>query len=180
MRYTHQVTMPVEAKAVDLPDWLFNLSGEDYAGCQKGHRAIGVVGDRAGMVNVESIGGSLLVQHYATRRAERHHVTMAAAASRAYLMHLVPVSIGVLWDMSLAPAGERSLFRCTIEVDMPAAVRLLGLFSATPFFVRRHLVEETRGFARDIVRKVDPGATATDIHDVAAGADELAARDATW
>ena len=51
---------------------------------------------------------------------------------------------------------------------MPTAVRLLGLFNATPFFVRRHLVEETRGFARDIARKVDPGVASDDIRDVAA------------
>ena len=47
------------------------------------------------------------------------------------------------------------MFRCAIEVDMPAAVHVLGLLSGTPFFLRRHLVEETVGFARDIARKVN-------------------------
>ena len=106
------------------------------------------------MVNVESIGGSLLIQHYATQRADKDHVTMVAGASRAYLMHLVPVEIGVIWDMQVLSEGpETSRFRCTIDVAMPPAIRVLGLFNGTGFFVKRHLIEETEGFARDIARK---------------------------
>ena len=106
------------------------------------------------MVNVESIGGSLLIQHYATRLAEKDHVTMVSEASRAYLMHVVPVRVAVVWDMQVFPEGpEASRFRCTINVAMPTAVRVLGLFNGTGFFVRRHLIEETKGFARDIARK---------------------------
>ncbi len=154
MRYSHEASIPVPAGAIDLPAWLFGLSEEDYGACAHGHRAIGTVGQRAGMVNVESIGGSLLIQHYATRQADRDHVTMVSPASRAYLMHLAPVKVGVVWDMAIVPDGpEASRFRCTIDVAMPAAVRLLGLFNGTGFFVRRHLVEETKGFARDIARK---------------------------
>ena len=115
----------------DLPEWLFSLSEAVYAACARGHRAIGVVGGarRSGMINVESIGGSLLIQHYATRLAAKDHVTMVSEASRAYLMHLAPVSIGVVWDMQVIPAQrETSRFRCTIDVAMPTAVRVLGLF----------------------------------------------------
>lgn len=155
MKFSHEVTIPVEADAINLPDWLFSLTELDYAACQRGHRAIGVVGGdkRSGMVNVESIAGSLMIQHYATHLAEHDHVTMISKASRAYLMHLFPITIGVIWDMSVVPSGTDSRFRCAIEVDMPLAVRVLGLFSATPFFVRRHLIEETHGFARDLTRK---------------------------
>ena len=169
MRYSHEVSLPVAAEAIDLPDWLFSLSEADYAGCQRGHRAIGVVGGatRGGMVNVESIGGSLLIQHYATHTAQPHHVTMVSDASRVYLMHLLPVAVGVVWDMRITPDGAGSRFRCSIEVRMPIAVRLLGLCSASPFFVHRHLVEETRGFAGSIARKARPDAAAPAIRDVA-------------
>lgn len=155
MKFSHEVTIPLAVGAIDLPGWLFTLSEADYAACARGHRAIGTLGgaEQTGMVNVESIGGSLLVQHYATRRAERDHVTMVSKASRAYLMHLVPVTVAVVWDMSVVGCGEDARFRCTIEVDMPLVVRLLGFFNGTRTFVRRHLVEETRGFARDIARK---------------------------
>ena len=156
MRYSHEASIPLAADAIDLAEWLFGLSEADYGACARGHRAIGVVGGdrRFGMVNVESIGGSLLIQHYATRLAATDHITMVSEASRAYLMHVAPVRVGVVWDMQLFPEGPgTSRFRCTIDVAMPAAVRVLGLFNGTGFFVHRHLIEETRGFARDIARK---------------------------
>ena len=156
MRYSHEVSMAIPAPSVDLSDWLFSLSEADYQACARGHRAIGMLGGdkRSGMVNVESIGGSLLVQHYATRLAERGRVTMVSDASRAYLMHTVPVKIGVVWEMQITPEStDTSRFRCTIDVAMPAPVIVLGLFNGTGFFVHRHLVEETDGFARDIARK---------------------------
>ncbi|WP_158812131.1 hypothetical protein [Beijerinckia sp. L45] len=106
------------------------------------------------MVNVESIGGSLLIQHYATRRAEKNEVTMVSEASRAYLMHVVPVKVGVRWHMGVAsdgPAASRFCFE--IDVEMPRVVEILGRTIGTPWFVKRHLVEETIGFARDIARK---------------------------
>ena len=165
MRYSHEASIPVAAGAIDLAQWLFDLSEADYGACARGHRAIGVVGGdrRSGMVNVESIGGSLLIQHYATRLAAKDHVTMVSEASRAYLMHVVPVRVGVVWDMRVFPDGpETSRFQCTIDVAMPLAVRVLGLFNGTGFFVRRHLVEETHGFARDIARKCGAGRPSED------------------
>ena len=164
MFYAHEITIPVAADAVDLPAWLFHLSEQQYGACARGHLAIGGVGGdrRLGMINVESIGGSLLIQHYATRRADKDHVTMVSDASRAYLMHVAPVKIGVTWDMRIVPeSSTTSRFRCAIKVDMPVAVHLLGLTIGTPWFVRRHLVEETIGFARDIVGKARDGDAAS-------------------
>ena len=135
------IDLPVEA--INLPDWLFTLSEADYSSCAHGHRAIGMLGgaQRTGMVNVESIGGSLLIQHYATRLAEKDHVTMVSETSRAYIMHIVPVKCGVIWDMQTRAAGQdKTLFECTIDVTLPAVVRLLGYTIGTPVFIRRHLV----------------------------------------
>ena len=156
MRFAHETTILLAASSIDLPEWLFNLTDAEYGACARGHRGIGVQGGarRSGMINVESIGGSLMVQHYETRRADKDHVTMVSEASRAYLMHVAPVKVGVVWDMQVMPDGpSTSRFRCEIDVAMPLAVRLLGLTTGTPLFVRRHLVEETNGFARDIARK---------------------------
>ena len=148
------IDLPVET--INLPDWLFTLSEADYFSCAHGHRAIGMLGgaQRTGMVNVESIGGSLLIQHYATRLAEKDHVTMVSETSRAYIMHIVPVKCGVIWDMQMRAAGQdKTLFECTIDVTLPAVVRLLGYTIGTPVFIRRHLVEETHGFAKNIARR---------------------------
>ncbi len=156
MRFSHQAMIDLPVEAIDLPDWLFTLSEADYAACAHGHRAIGMLGgvQRTGMVNVESIGGSLLIQHYATRRAEKDHVTMVSEASRAYIMHILPVTCSVIWTMQTQADGQdKTLFECAIEVTLPAVVRLLGDTIGTSFFIRRHLIEETHGFARNIARR---------------------------
>ena len=160
MHFSHEVSIPLATQEIDLADWLFTLSEDEYGACARGHRAIGTLGgaQRTGMINVESIGGSLLIQHYATQVADRSHVTMVSKASRAYLMHVLPIRVGVVWDMRVVADGsDASRFHCAIDVDMPIAARLLGLTNGTPIFIRRHLIEETRGFARDIVRKHGAG-----------------------
>lgn len=156
MKFAHEVSIPLPKDRIALPDWLFELTEQDYAGCAHGHLALGVLGGarRSGMVNVESVGGTLMIQHYATQRADKHHVVMVSAASRAYLMHLFPVRIGVIWEMRVESDGpDASRFRCAITLDFPPAVRLLGRLIGASWFARRHLVEETGGFSRDILKK---------------------------
>jgi len=156
MKFSHEVSIPLSKNLINLPDWLFELTEQDYARCARGHRALGIIGGarRLGMVNVESIGGTLIIQHYSTQLAEKHHVTMVSKASRAYLMHLFPVNIGVVWNMRVTGDGpDRSRFQCAIELDFPPVVKVLGYFIGAPLFARQHLVEETGGFSRDILKK---------------------------
>lgn len=72
--------------------WLFGLSDEDYQAFARGHHGAGVFNDEhgRGMVNAESIGGNLIVQHYRPVRAGRGDREMHSRASRVYLLHLVP------------------------------------------------------------------------------------------
>jgi hypothetical protein len=173
MKFSHEVSIPLSEDLINLPVWLFELTEQDYADCARGHRAIGVIGGakRLGMVNVESIGGTLIIQHYATQVAERRHVTMVSKASRAYLMHLFPVNIGVIWDMQVSADGpDASRFRCAIELDFPPAVQFLGYFIGAPLFARRHLIEETAGFSHNILKKFGGARTSGSIMSVGARA----------
>ncbi len=156
MKFSHEATIPLRHDAVDLADWLFELTDGEYQACARGHRAAGVSGGfrRSGMVNVESIGGTLLIQHYVPKVAEMDHVTMVSTATRAYIMHVFPVSIGVVWDMQIKAAGaDVSRFQCSIDIAFPLPIRILGYLVGAPQSIRRHLIEETGGFARDILRK---------------------------
>jgi hypothetical protein len=67
------MTLDVPCAEIDLESWLFGLSDAEYQACARGHQAAGVFNDEhgRGMVNVESIGGNLIVQHYRAVRAER-------------------------------------------------------------------------------------------------------------
>ena len=156
MRVSQCVPINLPIASINLPEWLFTMTEDDYAKCSRGPRAIGMLGgpQRSGMVNVESIGGSLLIQHYATSRAEAHHVTMTSERSRAYMMHLVPVPCRVVWDIQVRADGSmKSLFTCAIDVRLPTPVRLMSYATAAPLFIRRHLDEETHGFAQAIERQ---------------------------
>ena len=68
----------VPSAEVDLERWLFGLSDREYQACARGHHGAGVFDDEQGrgMVNVESIGGNLIVQHYRPVRAGRNEMEM--------------------------------------------------------------------------------------------------------
>ena len=156
LRRTAQATLDVPSTDIDLESWLFGLSDQEYQVCARGHRAAGVFTDEngRGSVNVESIGGNLLIQHYRLVRGERSHVEMFSAASRVYLLHVAPVVGTVRWTLVVTPKTESSsLFTCTVEVGLHPVLRILGTLMAVGTFLKRHVEEETGGFAADIARK---------------------------
>ena len=154
--HTAHVTLNVPSDEIDLEAWLFWLSDADYQACAKGHHGAGAFADEhgRGMVNVESIGGHLIVQHYRCVRADRSYVEMHSPASRVYLLHLVPVAAGVRWTLEVKPtSASTSDFACTVQVDLPPVLALLGRLSLLGHFLGRHVDEEARGFAANIARK---------------------------
>ena len=156
MIFTHEASVPLPASDIHLDKWLFNLSEEDYRACAHGHRAVGTCGGAhfEGMVNVESMAGALIIQHYKTELLEANHVRLFSNRSRAYLMHLLPFHLKVGWEMQVSSvSANESKLSCTIDVRNPLWVRFIGFFNATNYWIRRHLIEETQGFARDLSRK---------------------------
>ena len=156
MILTHEAAIPLAAGDIHLDEWLFNLSEEDYKACARGHRAVGTSGGShfKGMVNVESMAGALIIQHYKTELLEANHVRLFSHRSRAYLMHLLPFHLQVGWEMQVSSvSANESKLRCTIDVRNPFWIRFVGWFNATNYWIRQHLIEETKGFARDLTRK---------------------------
>lgn len=148
----------IEARTddIDLEEWIFGLSDTDYQACARGHRAAGVFADQRGRgsINVESIGGNLIIQHYRAVRTTSALVEMYSSASRVYLMHLVPVPASVRWRLAVTPVtSTRSKLHCTVEVQLNPVLSAMGRMMALGFFLRRHVEEETKGFASDITRK---------------------------
>lgn len=151
-----RVALNEHSDQIDLEAWLFGLSDSDYQACARGHQGAGVFTDEQGrgMVNVESIGGNLIVQHYRLVRGDRSFVEMYSPSSRVYLFHLVPVAARVRWTLEVKPkTATTSDFACTVQVDLPPVLALLGRLSLLGYFLRRHVDEEARGFAADIARK---------------------------
>jgi hypothetical protein len=154
--HTAHVTLNEPSDQIDLEAWLFGLSDSDYQACAKGHRGAGVFTDEQGrgMINVESIGGNLIVQHYRPVRADRASVEMYSPASRVYLFHLIPVAAGVRWTLEVTPKTDTaSDFACTVQVHLPRVLGVLARFIFLSHFLGRHVNDEALGFAADITRK---------------------------
>ena len=150
------MTLDVPSNEVDLENWLFRLSDAEYQACARGHHAAGTFHDEQGrgMVNVESIGGNLIIQHYRAIRTERSDIEMYSASSRVYLLHLVPVPASVRWLITVRPeTASSSEFTCTVQVHLHPVLRVMGSFMALGMFLKRHVEEETAGFIADISRK---------------------------
>jgi hypothetical protein len=106
------------------------------------------------MINGESIGGNLIVQHYRSVRADRSSVEMYSPTSRVYLLSLVSVAAGVRWTLEVSPeTATASDFACTVQVALPPFLGLLARLSLLGHFLGRHVDEEATGFAADIIRK---------------------------
>jgi hypothetical protein len=164
MKASSETVIAHPAERIDLMEWLTNLSDREYQACSPGHRAAGVFRENGtlGSINVESVGGHLLVHHYLDENSRSDHVVMHSRNTRVYVMHLVPATIEVIWTLDVVRRDSTtSVFRCTVETRIPT---LLGLFAAVgllPLFLRWHVEGETPLFARDIARKTDVGAFST-------------------
>ncbi len=93
MIFTHEAPIPLRLSAIHLDEWLFNLTEAEYKACARGHRAVGTNGGSKfqGMVNVESMAGALLVQHYRTERLEASHVRLYSERSRGYTLRTLDI-----------------------------------------------------------------------------------------
>lgn len=157
MKHTGHVVLNAPVDRVDLEHWLFTLTDADYQACSRGHRAAGtfVQDGVRGMVNVEAIGGHLIVQHYREVSATPSRVEMLSERSRVHLFHLVPATVQVRWTMWVTARDEEtSDFHCTVELTMNPLLRTLGTLSALGPAIRAHTTEETGLFAADIARKL--------------------------
>jgi hypothetical protein len=158
MKYTAEATIEAPVEEVDLEKWFYTLSDKEYQACAKGHRGAGTFVENGvrGTLNVESIGGTLLIQHYHEVSAGPRRVEMLSKRSRSYIFHLNPTHLGVRWTMTAAPqiADTTTTFTCTVEAIMPAPLRVLSASIFVPYFLRKHVHEETALFAADINRKL--------------------------
>jgi hypothetical protein len=66
---------------INIPEWAFNLPEKEYQGCSPAHvSAATTIGNdgRRMSINVEVIGGSLMVQHYQEEVSEPHHLVLTS------------------------------------------------------------------------------------------------------
>ncbi|MGF7212970.1 hypothetical protein GGE65_007606 [Skermanella aerolata] len=108
--FTATINAPIEK--IDLPEWCFTLSEKEYQECSPAHVAAGFTTTPDGRrmsINVEVIGGSLMVQHYVETLGHRDHLVLESVSD--IFTPTARTTIHVLWEMSVkAIDSERCEF----------------------------------------------------------------------
>ena len=98
------------AERVDIADWLQHLPDEEYQRCAPpDHIAAGSTTTDDGRpmsINVEVIGGSLMVQHYVAEVHEPHHCRMVSLSDVQTPAGWTKIQ--VIWDVSITALDSAS------------------------------------------------------------------------
>ena len=155
------VNAPIER--VDVPAWCFSLSDAEYQACSPAHYAAAATtapDGRRMSINVEVIGGSLIVQHYIEEIGDRDHLRLV---SRSDLFTPAGrTTIDVIWDLRVTRIDDHSC-ELTNTVRSSATTEMLELLArqglAFDAFragrrpnAEAHTRQETPQFAKSIER----------------------------
>jgi hypothetical protein len=155
------INAPIEQ--VDVPAWCFTLPEAEYQACSPAHCAAGatVAPDGRHMsINVEIIGGSLMVQHYVEEVGRPDHLRLVSDSD--VFTPSGRTTIRVIWDLRVNRIDDVTC-ELTNTVHSQATPELLDFLArqGIPFDVFRtartpmsvaHNKQETPLFAKSIER----------------------------
>lgn len=149
------INMPVQE--LDLSDWIFHMSDKEYQACSKGHIAAGTSIHTDGTqtsVNVETLGGNLLVQHYVPEIAEADHLKLVSQTD-LWLFRVWYVRVKVTWELRLAPTSETTCeFQNSVMVEHKSIImKILSALALGGVFLKLHNREETPLFAENLAHR---------------------------
>jgi hypothetical protein len=104
--FTAIINAPVEK--VDIPAWCFGLSDQEYQSCSPAHIAAGFTtapDGRRMSINVETIGGSMIVEHYVETFGSKSHLILDSTSD--VFTPNGRTTIHVMWELSVKEAGAR-------------------------------------------------------------------------
>ena len=102
--FTAIVNAPLEK--IDIPAWCFNLPDKEYHACSPAHVAAGFTTAPDGKrmsINVEIIGGSLIVEHYVETLAKKDHLVLDSTSD--VFTPTGRTTIHVTWELSVRELG---------------------------------------------------------------------------
>ena len=113
--FTAIINAPIDR--IDIPKWCFSLPEKEYQGCSPAHIAAGFTTAPDGTrmsINVETIGGSLMVQHYVETLGEKDHLILDSDSD--VFTPTGRVTIHVTWELSVkAIDGGRCEFTNRVQ-----------------------------------------------------------------
>jgi hypothetical protein len=102
--FTAIINAPIDT--IDIPEWCFNLPEREYQGCSPAHIAAGFTTAPDGTrmsINVEIIGGSLMVQHYVETLGRKDRLVLDSDSD--VFTPTGRTSIHVTWELSVKDIG---------------------------------------------------------------------------
>ena len=110
---------PIEK--VDIPDWCFSLPDSEYQACSPAHCGAGATTTTDGRrvsINVENIGGSMIVQHYVEEIGDADHLRLVSHSD--LFTPSGRTKIDVVWDLSVTKIDEQTCeFTNTVHSSAP-------------------------------------------------------------
>jgi hypothetical protein len=159
--FTAIINAPIEK--VDIADWCFTLPEHEYTGASPAHNACGTTTAPDGKrmsINVEILGGSLMVQHYVEEIGEPHHLRLVSKSD--IFSPTGRLKVGVVWDLSVKKIDAKTceftnLVHSTFTPELIAFIEQQGipreLFQAQRRPISEaHNRQETPLFAKSIER----------------------------
>ena len=103
--FTAIIDAPIEK--IDIPAWCFTLSEQEYLGCSPAHVSAGFTTTHDGKrmsINVEIIGGSLMVQHYVETLGHKDHLILNSESD--VFTPTGRTRMHVTWELSVKDVGK--------------------------------------------------------------------------
>jgi hypothetical protein len=159
--FSATIAAPIEK--VDIPTWCFTLPESEYQACSPAHCSAGSTtapDGRRMSINVEILGGSLIVQHYIEEVARPDRLRLVSMSD--VFTPTGRTKIGVIWDLSARRIDDQTC-EFTNTVQSCATPELLDFLGSQgiPLDVFRgarkpisvaHNQQETPMFAKSIER----------------------------
>lgn len=162
-----QATINANIDSINISEWLFGISSEEYAACAEGHQsaAQGMLpsGKRVSM-NVEIVAGFFMVQHYIETISEKDRVLSVSPNTVLWLDDENYVILQITWELSLKKIDDNSCqLTCRVvsetenEAFIQATHDLTKDIDPAETAFQLHINEEAPLFAKDIERKALAG-----------------------
>ncbi|MGZ6138996.1 MAG: hypothetical protein ACXWNY_16350, partial [Gemmatimonadaceae bacterium] len=105
--FSATINAPIEN--VDIPSWCFTLPESEYQACSPAHCSAGATSTADGRrmsINVEILGGSLIVEHYVEEVGQRDHLRLASDSD--VFTPTGRTKISVIWDLRVKKIDDKT------------------------------------------------------------------------
>src|ERR1700721_259612 len=105
--FSATINAPMEK--VDIPSWCFTLPESEYQSCSPAHVSAGSTtapDGRRMSINVEVLGGSMIVQHYVEEIGQPDHLRLLSTSD--VFTPTGRTKIGVIWDLAVKKIDDKT------------------------------------------------------------------------